>query len=137
MQSRNQLAQQPYRLVYDAECQLCVSVKSELDRARTGLAGDRLQFVAYQSEEAMKALGRDYRPGRPETAFLVRPSGEVLQGIEAFLPLLSSLRGGKVLLWILQWPFAGRLAERGYRIIARHRYRWFGKAKAVRQSPPL
>lgn len=55
----------------------------------------------------MKALGQDYRQGRPETAFLVRPSGEVLQGIEAFLPLLSSLRGGKVLLWILQWPSQG------------------------------
>lgn len=61
----------------------------------------------------MKALGRDYRPGRPESAFLVRPSGEVLQGIKAFLPLLSSLRGGKLMLWILQWPFAERLAERG------------------------
>ncbi|MBK9309105.1 MAG: DUF393 domain-containing protein [Nitrospira sp.] len=39
--------------------------------------------------------------------------------------------------WILRWPFAGDLAERGYRIIARHRYRWFGKTKAVRQSPPV
>ena len=61
MQSRNQSAQQPYRLVYDAECQLCVSVKSKLEWARTGLAGDRHQLVAYQSEEAMKALGQDYR----------------------------------------------------------------------------
>lgn len=42
----------------------------------------------------MKALGQDYRQGRPETAFLGRPSGEVLHGIEAFLPLRSSLRGG-------------------------------------------
>lgn len=137
MQSRNQLAQQPYRLIYDAECRLCVSVKSKFERAGTGLVGDRLQFVAYQSKEAMKALGWDYRSGCPETAFLVGPSGEVLRGLAAFLPLRSNLRGGKLLLWVLQWPFARQLAERGYRIIARHRYQWFGNAKAVRQRPPL
>ena len=96
MPSLNQFAQQPSRLVYDAECQLCVSVKLEIEQARAGLVGDRLQFVAYQSEEAKKVLGQDYRQGRPETALLGRPSGEVLQGIEAFLPLLPSLRGGEV-----------------------------------------
>ncbi|MBK9309106.1 MAG: hypothetical protein IPM58_18890 [Nitrospira sp.] len=51
-QSQNQFAQQPYRLVYDAECQLCVSIKSKFERAGPGLAGERLQVVVYQSEEA-------------------------------------------------------------------------------------
>ena len=52
-----------------------------------------------QSDEAKLALGREYRPGRPETAFLIRPSGEVLKGLDAFLPLVPNLPGGKLLLW--------------------------------------
>ncbi len=85
----------------------------------------------------MKAMGHGYCPGRPEAAFLIRPSGEVLQGLEAFLPIIPNLRGGKLLCRVLRWSFARQLAEQCYRTIARHRYRWFGKAKVVRQSPPL
>lgn len=137
LQTKTQLFQEPYRLIYDAECRLCVSVKSKFERAEIGQAGVNIQFIPHQSEEAMKALGHDYRPGRPETAFLISPSGKVRQGLEAFLPIISNLRGGKLLCWVLRWSFARQLAERGYRTIARHRYRWFGKAKPVRQSPRL
>ncbi|MGQ0554853.1 MAG: DCC1-like thiol-disulfide oxidoreductase family protein [Nitrospiraceae bacterium] len=33
-----------------------------------------------------------------------------------------------LLLWWLGFPSAKRLAEWGYRMIARHRYQWLGKA---------
>lgn len=46
-----------------------VSVKSNRERTGVDQAGDQVQFLAYQSEEAMKALGHNYRPGRPEMAF--------------------------------------------------------------------
>ena len=65
---------------------------------------------------------RQWVPGRPETAFLIRPSGEVLKGLDAFLPLIPNLPGGKFLLWWLRFPPARRLADWGYRMIARHRY---------------
>jgi predicted DCC family thiol-disulfide oxidoreductase YuxK len=97
-----------------------------------GQTGTNVRFLAYQSEEARKALGHNYRPGRPEMAFLIRPSGEVLQGLEAFLPFGPNLPGGTLLLRWLRFPFAKQLAERGYRTIARHRYRWFGEVKPVR-----
>ena len=102
-----------------------------------GQAGVNVRFIPYQDEEAVKALGYDYRPGRPATAFLIRPSGEVRQGLDAFLPVLSNFRMGKVLLWALQLPFVRQLAERGYRTVARHRYRWFGEAKPVEKQSRL
>jgi predicted DCC family thiol-disulfide oxidoreductase YuxK len=80
----------------------------------------------------MKALGHNYRPGRPEMAFLIRPSGEVLQGLDVFLPFLPNLPGGTLLLPGLRFPFAKQLAERVYRTIARHWYRWFGEVRPVR-----
>jgi predicted DCC family thiol-disulfide oxidoreductase YuxK len=130
-QTTSQLSRQACRLVYDAECRLCVFVKSKFDRAGIGQAGTNVRFLEYQSEEAMTALGYNYRPGRPEMAFLIRPSGEVLQGLEAFLPFVPNLPGGRLLLRVLRFPFAKQLAERGYRTIARHRYRWFGEVKPV------
>lgn len=115
-------------LVYDGECRLCVSTKQKLEELGVGQAESDVRFLAYQSEAAKRILGPNYRSGRPDMAFLIQPSGEVLQGLEAFLPLVHTIRGGKLLLWWLRFSSAKRLAEWGYRRIARHRYRWFGEA---------
>lgn len=115
-------------LVYDGNCRLCVIVKRKLERAEAGPAGCPVRFVPYQSDEAKTVLGPQYRPGRPDMAFLVRPSGHIEQGLDAFLPLAPRVAGGRLLLRLLQIPFAKRLADRLYRFIARYRYRLFGKA---------
>jgi len=127
--AESQLPGRTCLLLYDGECRLCVFVKAKLDQLRVGHPATGVRFLTYQSEEAKMALGQDYRPGRPETAFLIRSSGEVLQGLDAFLPLIPTLPGGKLLLWWLRFPPAKRLAEWGYRMLARHRYQWFGAAK--------
>jgi predicted DCC family thiol-disulfide oxidoreductase YuxK len=116
-------------LIYDGECRLCVSTKQKLEQAGVGQAGSDVRFLPYQSDEAKRVLGQKYRLGRPDMAFLVRPSGDVCQGLDAFLPLVPNLPGGRLLLWSLRIPLAKRLAEWGYRMIARHRYRFFGEAR--------
>ncbi|TKB61982.1 MAG: DUF393 domain-containing protein [Nitrospira sp.] len=89
-----------------------------------------IRFLTYSERRGQTGPRRVYRPGRPETVFLIQPSGEVLKGLDAFLPLVPNLPGGKLLLWWLGFPFSKRLAEWGYGMIARHRYQWFGKAKS-------
>jgi predicted DCC family thiol-disulfide oxidoreductase YuxK len=128
-QNVDQTSPQVRLLVYDGECRLCVSTKQKLEKLGVGQAESDVRFLAYQSEAAKRILGPNYRSGRPDMAFLIQPSGEVLQGLEAFLPLIYTLPGGKLLLWWLRFPSAKRLAEWGYRMVARHRYRWFGEAK--------
>lgn len=123
-----QLSTQGCTLVYDGECRLCVSTKQKLEELGIGQAESDVRFLAYQSESAKRILGSNYRSGRPDAAFLVRPSGEVLQGIQAFLPFISRLPGGRFLQWWLRFPSIKRLAEWSYRMVARHRYRWFGEA---------
>lgn len=123
-----QLATPVYLLIYDGECRLCVSTKQKLEELGVGQAESDVRFLAYQSETAKRLLGANYRFGRPDVAFLIQPSGEVFEGLEAFLPLVPNLPGGKLLLWLLRFPSAKRLAEWGYRMVARHRYRWFGEA---------
>jgi len=111
-------------LIYDGECRLCVTAKAGLER----LGADRgVRFVPYRSEEAACRLGADYKPGRPDVAFLVEPDGTVTRGLEAFLPLLPGLKGGRVWLALLRFPLVRPLAHLGYRLVARYRYRWFGR----------
>ncbi|MDF0667914.1 MAG: DUF393 domain-containing protein [Nitrospira sp.] len=121
-------------LIYDGECRLCVSTKQKLEALRVVQAESDVRFLAYQSEEAKRILGPNYRSGRPDAAFLIQPSGEVLQGLDAFLPLVPDLPSGRLLLWWLRFPPAKRLTEWGYRVTARHRYRWFGQTAPLRRQ---
>jgi predicted DCC family thiol-disulfide oxidoreductase YuxK len=111
-------------LIYDGQCRLCVTAKAVLER---GADGGEVRFVSYQSEEAAHCLRPDYKPGRPDAAFLVEDDGTIKKGLEAFVPLLPGLRGGWVLLalWRVLWlrPVAYLL----YGLIARYRYRLFGQ----------
>jgi predicted DCC family thiol-disulfide oxidoreductase YuxK len=112
-------------LIYDAQCRLCVTAKEGLDRWRPD---QPVRWLPYQSEEAARRLGADYRPGTPDVAFLVEGDGSIRKGVDAFLPLLPGLPGGRILHAILRRPFMRPLAYLAYRLIARYRYRWFGAA---------
>lgn len=113
-------------LIYDGECRLCVTAKEGIER----LGGDQqVRFVPYQSDEALNHLGADYKAGRPDAAFLVDPDGTIRRGLDAFLPLLPGLPGGRLLLGLLRIPVLRPLALLIYRLIARYRYAWFGAVK--------
>lgn len=126
----NQGFAQPCLLIYDGECRLCVSTKRKLEQAGAGQAGSDVRFLSYQSDEARYVLGEQYCPGRPDMAFLVQPSGTIYRGLDAFLPLMPRLPGGRFLFHCLRIPFFKALAEWGYRVVARHRYRLFGETRS-------
>jgi predicted DCC family thiol-disulfide oxidoreductase YuxK len=114
-------------LVYDGECRLCVTAKKGLERLETHADAAAIRMVAYQSEEAKQALGKGYRPGRPDVAFLVGPNGEIASGLDAFLSLLPGLKGGRVLSVLLSLPLVKPFGYLLYRLVARYRYSVFGK----------
>jgi predicted DCC family thiol-disulfide oxidoreductase YuxK len=113
-------------LIYDGDCRLCVTAKAGLERWGGESPDQPVRFVPYQSDEAVRRLGAEYRPGRPDVAFLVRPDGTIQRGLEAFLPLLPGLPGGRLFLILARIPFLKPLAVLAYRLVARNRYRWFG-----------
>jgi len=114
-------------LIYDGQCRLCVTAKEGLERLEGARMDGKVRFVPYQSEEAARCLGSEYRPGRPEVAFLVDADGRVRRGLDAFLPMLPGLRGGRMLLALMRIPVLKPLADLAYRVVARYRYRWFGQ----------
>jgi len=112
-------------LIYDGQCRLCVTAKEGLERLAPDPQQSNIQFVPYQSEEAACRLGSEYKPGRPDVAFLVEQDGTISRGLDAFLPLVPGLPGGRVLHAILRVPLIRPLAYLAYRLVARYRYKWF------------
>lgn len=123
-------------LIYDGQCRLCVTAKHELERLGTGTAGELVRMIPYQSEEAKDVLGPRYRSGRPDFAFLVGSDGNIVQGLDAFLPLLRGLKGGLFLTGLFRIPLIRPLGRLLYRVLARNRYRLFGEVPLESHQGP-
>ena len=99
-------------------------------RARKGLRvacqSAPVRFIPYQSPEAEHILGPEYRLGRPEVAYRVGPDGRIHQGLDAMLPRLVGLPGGRLAGALLSLPGMKPMADRLYTLVARNRDRWFG-----------
>ena len=115
-------------LIYDGECRMCVAAKTHLERWREK-DGHRIAYLPYQSQEAEPWFGNLPRPSRPDVVFLVAQDGTVYRGLDAFVELLPHLEKGRFLSNLLKLPPIRPLARLAYRLLARHRYRWFGAVK--------
>ena len=114
----------PCLLIYDSRCRMCVTAKTGLERIS---GSQELRIIPYESDEARQVLGSRYQGGRPEAAFLVSRDGRIASGLDAFLPLLPGLRGGRLMAMLFAIPLVKPLAYRIYALVARHRYRLFGE----------
>ena len=136
----NSLAELDGRLlvVYDGHCRLCnKSVRWLLLRDRR----DRLRFVASESEMAAGLLADlGFSAAGPETILVVRNAGgkavQVLARSEAVLALLRELP--RPWPWVaagLRWvPLP--LRDSGYRLVARWRYRLWGRLESCPVPTP-
>lgn len=121
-------------LFYDGVCGLCNrSVRFILKRDRA----DRFRFASLQSAFAREALGRrGLDPGKLDTMYLVEGLGESSERVSSraraglrAIELLGGVWKAAKLLRVLPHP----LLDFFYRIVARARYRLFGK----HQSCPI
>jgi predicted DCC family thiol-disulfide oxidoreductase YuxK len=119
-------------LIYDGRCRMCVTAKGGLERLADEAEG--LRLIPYQSEEARRLLGARYHDGRPEAAFLVTADGRVASGLDAFLPLLPGLMGGRLLARFLTLPFVKPLGYWIYWVVAKYRYQVFGEVPLGRHD---
>lgn len=124
-------------LIYDGRCRLCVTAKQGIERLALEHPEENIRMITYESGEAQKILGTRHRPGRPDVAYLVRPGGDITEGLDAFLPLLPGLRGGRFFMRLLKLPLARPLGYLIYRIVARYRYRLFGEVPLKDPGEPV
>lgn len=114
-------------LFYDGECGLCDrSVRWCLrhDRRR------RLRFAPLQGS-TYAAIATPGKPVALESLVLADRSGLHLRG-DAVLLVLQEIGGGWALLGTLGRVIPRALREASYRVVARHRRRWFGGTEQCR-----
>ncbi len=112
-------------LIYDAACRLCVSSKRVIERWDKKR---RIRFLPFQSDEAKK-LAPDLAPLDCMDAMrLVDRHGAVASGVDAFRGMLPYLPMGGIIAFWFRLPGVLPLAVWFYRIIAKNRYHWFGRA---------
>jgi predicted DCC family thiol-disulfide oxidoreductase YuxK len=113
---------------FDGVCGLCSrSVDFILARDRTGA----IRFAPLQGETAARELG-----DRRIDSIVVREGGRLYRRSAAVLRIASALGGVWRLLAALARPIPRPLRDLLYDVIARHRYRWFGKRDTCRLPTP-
>ncbi len=110
-------------MVFDGACNLCHGgVRFALKRDR----GNRLRFLAAQSELGQEFLERNGLPAQIFDSFYLVENAVILHKSAGFLRMAQYLR------W--PWPWLAifsvlptRPLDRLYDYIAQNRYRWFGR----------
>ena len=122
----------PSLVLFDGHCNLCSgSVNWIIDRDPAG----RFVFASLQSEPGRRALERfELDPRRTDSVVLV-------EGDRAYTRSTAALRIARRLAF--PWPvlallcvIPGGVRDWVYDLIARHRYRWFGRTDACRMPTP-
>lgn len=117
----------PATILFDGVCNLCNGfVQFVLERDPAAY----FRFASLQSEAARTLLATHGQqvPPTPETIMLLE-NGRLYTHSEAALRILRHLR------WPWAWLYASILVPRSirdavYRLVARNRYRWFGRQEA-------
>jgi predicted DCC family thiol-disulfide oxidoreductase YuxK len=118
-------------IFFDGVCGLC---NESIDRILRWDRRATFQFAPLQGETARRLLPRADTLQLSSIVLLV--GGRTYRKSSAVVRILWGLGvGGRIagaLLWLVPWPFR----ELGYFLVARNRYRWFGKKETCRMPTP-
>lgn len=113
-------------IVFDGACVLCSGwVRFLLRFDRRG----RYRFAPMQGLHGRRLLRENGLDPDDPLSFLLVQQGRAWSDSEAVLRVLDGL-GGPWRLARLAWLLPRGLRDRGYRLLARNRYRWFGRREA-------
>lgn len=119
-------------VLFDGVCNFCNgTINFLMDRD----SSQRLKFAPLQSEAGQQLLRKHHLPTDDFKSFVFITQGKVYQQSTAALKIACILDGGwKALYGLIIVPAFLRNAV--YALIARNRYRWFGKMDACRIPSP-
>jgi predicted DCC family thiol-disulfide oxidoreductase YuxK len=115
------------RVLYDGDCPLCSREIRFLEKVDRGRGRIQFEDIAEPSFDP-GAYGLDAREAMARIHGVL-PEGTVIEGVEVFRRAYAAVGLG----WLMaptRWTGLRRLAELAYRIFARNRLRWTGRAFA-------
>lgn len=126
----------PWTLVYDGSCNVCGRLVRRVQRWDSRHV---IQAIASQNDTVATRFPWISRESFDESMYVIAADGRTWSGAAAAKQLLGILPFGWLLGWLWGLPTFGALADRGYRIFARNRYR-FGCAEhcaVIPKTPPM
>ncbi|MEO1054157.1 MAG: thiol-disulfide oxidoreductase DCC family protein [Bacteroidota bacterium] len=119
-------------ILFDGVCNLCnSSVNFVIDRDK----GRYFKFAALQSEAGQELLSSLGQPTENFDSIVLVSNGKIYKKSRAALEVARKLRGLWPLLYvfmIVPWFIRNPI----YDLIAKNRYRWFGKSNECRMPTP-
>ena len=117
----------PALVLFDGVCNVCnASVTFIIDRDPAG----RFQFASLQSAVGQEVLRRLGRPAADFDSVILVENGRFYEKSDAALRIARHLRGWR---WAWIFRFIPKfLRNLLYNLIARNRYRWFGRRETCR-----
>lgn len=115
-----------FTLLYDGECPLC---SREIRLLRRRDRRGRLDFVDIAAADFDAARYGTTRDALMARIHGVLPDGSLVRDVEVFRRAYAAVGLG----WLVaptRWPLLRSLFERAYRVFARNRLRWTGRAGA-------
>lgn len=124
-------------VLFDGVCNLCnASVNFIIDRDKPGY----FRFAPLQSERASELLiaqgKKPLAPGTDPDSISLLEDGKLYEQSTAALRIAKRLSGAWPMLYYLSIWIPRPIRDFVYRIVARNRYRWFGKSDACRMPTP-
>lgn len=109
-------------ILFDGVCNLCTgSVKFVLKRDKE----KKFTFASLQSTTGQKLLSKFNLPNNTFNSFILYQDGKMYTRSTAALKLFQQLKGWK---WVkIFWIVPKFIRDAVYNLIARNRYKWFGK----------
>jgi predicted DCC family thiol-disulfide oxidoreductase YuxK len=121
----------PWTLVYDGTCNVCSRLARRVEHWDSRHV---IQMLAWQNDTVPARFPGISRQEFAEAMYLIAADGRSWRGAAAARQLLAILPYGWLLGWLWGLPSFGALADRGYRVFARNRYR-FGCGKHCTTAP--
>ena len=119
-------------ILFDGVCNFCnssVNFVLEHDRAQI------FHFSPLQSEKGTELLSRQGREETDLRALILIDENELLEGMDALIRISKYLKGYPRLLYLLRF-LPRKIRDGVYALIARNRYKWFGKKEVCRVPSP-
>ena len=113
-------------VLYDEQCPLCRRTAARLQSIRTSA---RIVAVPLQEANVSQLLPGAHLEDLLAELHVIDRDGRVYRGADAVLAVLEQARGiGPWLAAVRRLPGFRSLSAKVYRLIARNRYRWFGRS---------
>ncbi len=115
------------RVLFDGECPLCAREMRMLERMDRGRGRIELEDISRRAFDPTRyGVDAEQLMARIHG---VLPDSSVVEGLEVFRRAYAAVGLG----WLMaptRWPLLRGLSEAGYRIFAKNRLRWTGRADA-------